>query len=142
MRTIENHGTPAGYVAHRKRNEDSCDPCLKAHNAYNAASRRRARALARAARAIELANRDLCSFAQCTEDAAEDGWCWGHAADESAIVRACHGDPVGLLPHERTEAVRRLTRAGVSVSEIARTLGVTTRTVTRHRTKQAEQVAA
>lgn len=33
---IANHGTEAGYQAHRRRLDVPCDHCLTAHNAYTA----------------------------------------------------------------------------------------------------------
>lgn len=57
--------------------------------------------------------------------------------DDAAVLRATWGDPVELNPAERTEAVARLSARGMSTAEIARTLRVTTRTVTRHRAKVA-----
>lgn len=33
------HGTPGGYVAHRRRGEDACDACRQAHAAYRSERR-------------------------------------------------------------------------------------------------------
>jgi hypothetical protein len=38
--TTINHGTQAGYQAHRRIDEDACDACRIAHNAYKSAYRR------------------------------------------------------------------------------------------------------
>ena len=35
-----NHGTHSGYVVHRKRNENPCDPCKNAHNLYKQTRKR------------------------------------------------------------------------------------------------------
>lgn len=57
----------------------------------------------------------------------------GKAFDEIAIERAMAGDRVHLTPTERTEAVRRLTDRGLSLSQAAERLGTTKRSVSRHR---------
>lgn len=53
--------------------------------------------------------------------------------DDIAIERAMRGDRVHIRPAERAEAVRRLTAYGLSAAEIADRLGVTDRSVSRHR---------
>lgn len=57
--------------------------------------------------------------------------------DEIAVERAITGERVKLSPVDRAEAVRRLTAEGRSALFIAEQLGITTRTVTRIRSKVA-----
>jgi DNA invertase Pin-like site-specific DNA recombinase len=56
--------------------------------------------------------------------------------DEVSVLLACHGGPPLLgrdFARERREVVRRLTAAGLSQRQIAVRMGVTPRTVCRHR---------
>lgn len=53
--------------------------------------------------------------------------------DEAAIERALRGDRVRLTPAERRIVVGKLTARGMPAGEIARHVGATRRTVTRHR---------
>ena len=63
--------------------------------------------------------------------------------DEMAVTRAVDGyDAPTLTPAETTQAVRILTARGRSARLIADQLGITTRTVTRHRTKSNQENAA
>ena len=60
----------------------------------------------------------------------------GARFDEIAVERACRGDrPPLLWTREIAAAVDVLTRRGMTTLAIARQLGVTDRTVTRHRAK-------
>lgn len=62
------------------------------------------------------------------------GWRGGDTfVDEMAVVRAMDGDRVRCTPYETREAVRRLTERGHSSAWIANRLGVSSRTVVRHR---------
>lgn len=63
--------------------------------------------------------------------------------DEAAVLRLMGGDrAVDATSSERTEAVMRMTAAGLSSTVIASTLGCSSRTVTRHRRRAALIVAA
>lgn len=53
--------------------------------------------------------------------------------DDVAVARACHGEDVPLTRLERVEAVRRLSKRGLSAKEIGRRLRVSMRQVQRYR---------
>lgn len=55
--------------------------------------------------------------------------------DPIAVERAIGGDPVRLSCPERSEAIARLTAAGLSANQIAERLGVASRSVTRYRAR-------
>ncbi len=57
--------------------------------------------------------------------------------DEVAVQRAMGGGRVTLSQAERAEAVRRLTALGLSATEVAARMSITTRTVTRLRKSAA-----
>lgn len=59
----------------------------------------------------------------------------GDELDDVAVGRALAGERLKLTAAEIDEAVRRLTAARYSARQIAETLGCTTRTVQRHRTR-------
>jgi DNA-binding CsgD family transcriptional regulator len=61
--------------------------------------------------------------------------------DEVAVQRAMDGDRTGISPAETTEAVQRLTKQGRSATWIAVRLGISKRTVTRHRMKNRKAAA-
>lgn len=58
--------------------------------------------------------------------------------DDIAVDLAVHGHKPRLYIPERAQAIARLTRAGMSAAQIAERVGVTARTVVRHRQKGRE----
>ena len=74
----------------------------------------------------------LCAHPGCRQATiTHRAWCWTHDVDEVAVWRATQGDPVPLYRHERVAVLERLRREGLPSWEIARRLGVSTRTVDR-----------
>lgn len=64
-------------------------------------------------------------------------------ADEVAVLRALRGEHVDRLNFaERPVAIALLTRRGHSAPEIARRIGVSARTVERHRARARQEHAA
>lgn len=59
--------------------------------------------------------------------------CTADSIDEIAVTEAIGGRRVPLTRAEKTEAVRRMTEAGYSASQIARRLSTSDRTITRRR---------
>jgi DNA-binding NarL/FixJ family response regulator len=62
--------------------------------------------------------------------------------DEIAVERATAGDPVRLTIRERSVAVRRLLRHGLTSRAIAERLHLSTRTVERYRAGTHKTLAA
>jgi DNA-binding NarL/FixJ family response regulator len=125
------HGTYAAMRRHERYREPLCEDCREFRREHArkrmAAKRERdrdARAeeldarVAQQRRAIPKAGRPRVSDAGCV--------------DMAAVLRAMDGEPVELTAYERREAVRLLTRRGVSHTLIAKLLGVATRTVQQH----------
>ncbi len=79
-----------------------------------------------------------CPKARAAKAAADRRWPSRPPArhiDPVAVARACLGDrSIHLTPTERGAAIRRLTAKGRSQAWIADQLGISTRTVARHRT--------
>jgi DNA-binding NarL/FixJ family response regulator len=62
-------------------------------------------------------------------------------ADPVVVIRIMAGEPLPTNTAERIEAVARLTRAGMSASEIARRTRLSTRSVCRLRARAAKVAA-
>lgn len=98
-------GTHAAHNRHKNRGEEPCEACKQGEREYQA-------------------RRDY--IARHVKPPASD-------VDEVAVERACAGERVRLSSEERHLAILRLTEQGLSVREIAQRIGVTGRSVTRHR---------
>lgn len=98
-------GTHAAYNRHKSRGEEPCEACKRGEREYQS-------------------RRDYT--ARRVKPPASD-------VDEVAVERACAGERVRLSSEERHLAILRLTEQGLSAREIARRIGVTGRSVTRHR---------
>lgn len=65
-----------------------------------------------------------------------------HYVDPVAVERAAWGDRVYLRPIERRAVVQLLTRRGLSARAIAERVGISSRTVERHRRREQVEVSA
>lgn len=107
------HGTPRGYVTHRRRKEESCRPCLDAFNAYNK---------------NRLAVRAAAAQAE-TAPAPEP------VVEPTPLVQPTRRAARPWTTAEARDAVRQLTAHGMTATEIADQLGLSKRTVHRVRTQ-------